>query len=320
MKIIIDTFGADKGEREIIKGAFLAAKKYTEHKFVLVGDEDVISDELGDTSLIDIIKTKKFISQSDAPTTVFTANNSSMAIALDTLKNDPEALGLLSAGNSGALFVGTICRLGLAKGLKVPALSAMIPTVSGGRVCLADCGANINCVPSDLRNFAIMASAFMKSVRGIEDPRVGLLSIGKEDSKGSKFSLEAFSILRDTPINFIGNIESDDIMSDRVDVVVSDGFSGNILLKSIEAVGLAAADAVKDTKNGTVDKPYGAAYNKLVDIFDLNSKGGATFLGTNKPVIKMHGSANASTVLYCAGQLADYCRTDYSEAVAAALG
>lgn len=320
MKIIIDTFGSDRGEREIIKGACLAAKKYSEHKFVLVGDEAVISKEIGDTALFDIINTKKFISQSEAPSTIFTADDSSMAMALDSLKNDPGALGLLSAGNSGALFVGTICRLGLAKSLKVPALSAMIPTPTDRRVCLVDCGANISCAPSDLRNFALMGSAFTNSVRGIEHPRVGLLSIGKEDGKGSKLSLEAFSLLKDAPVNFIGNIESDDIMNDRVDVVVTDGFSGNILLKSFEAVGLAAANVVKAMKNSAGDEPYGAAGDKLLDMFDLNSNGGATFLGTNKPVIKMHGSANADTVLSCAGQLIDFCRTDFSKAVAESLG
>ena len=321
MKIIIDTSGSDRGEREIIMGACLAAKKYREHKFVLVGDEAVISEVTGtDISLFDIINANKFISQSDAPTTIITENDNSMAIAFDALKNDPEALGLLSAGNSGALFVGTIYRLGLAKGLKVPALSAMIPTASDGRVCLVDCGANINCSPSDLRNFALMGSAFVSSTKNIERPRVGLLSVGKEDGKGSKFSLEAFALLKDAPINFIGNIESDDIMNDRVDVVVTDGFSGNILLKSIEATGLAAASAVKAMKNSAGDEPYGAAYDRLLDLFDLNSNGGATFLGTNKPVIKMHGSANAATVMSCAGQMIAVSGTNYSKAVAEALG
>jgi len=321
MKIIIDTYGADKGPAPIIDGALSAARKHPEVTFVLVGDCADISAKAAGMENIEIIDAHDFIETKEPATAIFTRGEASMAIALDRLKSDGDLLGMLSAGNSGALFVGTICRLGLVGGLKTPAMCALLPTLTDGRVCLCDCGANINCTPDDLVNFGLMGSAFISALLGKKDPAVGILSVGKESSKGSPLTLEAYKLLKTQPVNFIGNVESGDVLYDRVDVVVTDGFSGNLILKDVEATGVAAAELMKAhalSKSG--DSPFDSeTYGYVRNFFDLNSNGGAIFLGTKKAVVKMHGAANENTVVSCTELLLTLCSREIGERVEQAI-
>lgn len=311
MKLIIDTFGADLGPDPIIQGAVYTAKRFPEVTFILVGDEKAISKASQGVSNIEIINTGEYIDVKEPPTSIFTRDKTSMAISLDTLKKNGDIIGMLSAGNSGALFVGSICRLGLIEGLKTPALVAAIPTVSDDRFCICDCGANINCTADDLVNFAFLGRGYISALTGKNDPSVGILSVGKEDSKGNALTLEAFKMLKNQPLNFIGNVEGGDLLSEKVDVVVTDGFSGNLILKDIEATGKAAAEVIR--RSGGKDPEAERLANALYHHFDLNSRGGATFLGTKKAILKMHGAANRDTVYSCTEQLLKLCRGGFAE-------
>ncbi len=310
-KIVVDTYGADQGEEIIVRGLLKALEDYSELGAVIVGSrqcfEKCLSSGNIDSTRIEFIEAEDFITNEDAPTCVFGGREkSSMVLALKTLKERKDCFAALSAGNTGALFVGAMCRLGLKKGVKAPVLSAAIPTPHGKWVCLLDCGASLNCTPSDLEKFALLGSEFARLAFGVKKPRVGLLSNGKEEKKGTELTKNAYSVLKAADINFIGNVESYDLLSEEVEVVVTDGFSGNVLLKAVETVGAAAIKIVENASRelGIEKSPE---IQKIIDAlskkFDLNIYGGATFLGTVKPLIKMHGCSTEVTVKSCIEQL-----------------
>ena len=183
-------------------------------------------------------------------------------------------------------------------------------------LAISDCGANIDSRSEDIVNFGLMASALMTSLGHSDSPRVALLSVGKEDSKGNKVTLEAFERFKNLPINFVGNIEGLDVVSGEVDVVVADGFSGNVLLKTIESVGKSAIAMVDDAiKNASVQEDLESVKQRLSRAYDFNPFGGATFLGTKKPVIKMHGSATEITPRSCIDQLMRMEDANYQQAI-----
>ena len=213
---------------------------------------------------------------------------------------------MLSAGSTGALLIGSIRHLGLIKGLRTPALSSDLPLFNGKLVCLVDCGANIACTPHDLVRFALMGNAFKECVCPDIKPRVALLSVGKEEGKGNDLIKEAYSLIKELPINFIGNMEGSDLVTGYADVVVSDGFSGNIILKCAEASGLVAkgiVDEMAKRENRSDDPLIKAISHYINQTFNYNARGGATFLGTEKALIKMHGCAVEDTVVACIDQL-----------------
>lgn len=322
-KIVIDTFGADAGITPIVEGALSVLEKYPDIAVVLTGNENEIKKITGDKlpERLSVIHTEEVIKNTDAPNVIVGDNHSSMAVALDTLKSDEDCAGLLSAGNTGALLVGSIFRLGLVKGLRVPALSSGIPTAFGTFTCLVDCGANLNCTAKDFALYALMGDAFLKSLYPDSNPRVGILSVGREPNKGNSVILEAHPILEKLPINFIGNVEGCDLSLANADVIVSDGFNGNIMLKCVEATGKAAMKLVDDM---TALHPESKALlselrENMSKVFDLNLRGGATFLGTKKPIIKMHGIATAQTVLSCVDQLIRIDKAGFSQKVAEAV-
>ena len=281
-KIIIDTYGADSGHVPIIRGALQALSQWKDLSLVLVGDQKEIELQMQemylDAARIEIMDTDKYITNHDAPTRVFKgAEDTSMVMALSRLKSDNEAIGLISAGNTGALLVGSICHVGLMKGLMVPALATAIPCKDTGLLCLVDCGANVDCTPEDLKRFAIMGNAFMQSYMNMENPKIGLVSVGKEPGKGNTLCKEAYKLIEALPLNFIGNLEGSDVINSEADVVVTDGFTGNVLLKNIEACGkYALAVAEKQCEDLEV---FAKIKQSLLEKFDFNSRGGATFLG-----------------------------------------
>ena len=304
-KIIIDLLGADNGPEELLRGAVKAAEKNSSLGFVLVGDEPsaraFLEREGGNAPSFEFIQATDYITNHEPAMAIFKGRDDcSTAKALDVLKSAEEAIGLLGAGNTGAMLVGSIFRLGLNAGLKSPALSTMLPNLKGSMTTLVDCGANVNIDAVNLVDFAKLGSEFVKRMFDIEAPRVALLNVGREEGKGSPLYAEAYGLLKTAgengEINFIGNAEGYDIITGYADVVVCDGFAGNIVLKLTEAVGKTALSIVEEK----VDKETS---DKLKDLFVFNERGGATFLGTKKPVIKMHGCANADTVVACTEQL-----------------
>lgn len=309
-KIVIDLMGADDGMLPILQGAIRSLDAFPEIQIVVTGNETDIRKELpedADLSRIEIIHAEDVITNDEPATCIFNGkDNSSMVRAIEALKKDNDCIGLLSAGNTGALLVGSTFRLGLTAGLKTPALSSSLQCINGKMVCLVDCGANVNCTAKDMANFALLGNAFARSMYQLEEPRVALLSVGREKGKGNPLALEAYSLMEELPINFIGNAEGYDLINGYADVVVADGFAGNIMLKCVEGAGKAAMQIVREQQKAASSEDaamYDSILEKLNDVFELNTRGGATFLGTKKPVVKMHGCATEETVVACVGQL-----------------
>lgn len=322
-RIVIDTFGADAGIKPVIYGVAKALKKGISFFPILVGEPETISALMDSAGIkvnqYEVVKAEKYISQNEAPTVIFTDSDSSMAIAYDRLKNDDTCLGMISPGNTGALLVGSICRLGLLGGLKSPALASALPCAGEKLVCLVDCGANVECTAADLARFATMGNIFSKSILGLNSPRVGLMSVGRESHKGNELTREAYALIEKLPLNFVGNLEGSDLSSGYADVIVTDGFSGNILLKNAEAIGKKALEIVTELGVGADPEILKRIKTKLFETFDFNSRGAATFLGTKKAVLKMHGSANEDTMVASIEQLIRIESAGFSSAMKSAL-
>lgn len=317
-KIVIDTLGADMGLQPIVTGVAHALGEISDFFPVLVGPAEEsrqILDSFGiDPARYELVDASEYIRNEDPPTCIFTENSKSMAIAYDRLKKDPDCDALLSAGNTGALLVGSICRLGLLPGLRFPALVSALPCNGENLLCLVDCGANIECSADDLTRFARMGHVFAKSYCGIESPRLGLMSVGREPQKGTALTQQAFRQISQLGLNFVGNVEGSDLVSDYADVIVTDGFSGNLLLKCAESVGKAAMEIA--AKCGAGEAVVEKIRQALFETFDFNSRGAATFLGPKKTVAKMHGSANSDTVVASIAQILRLEKARFSQAMA----
>lgn len=306
-KIIIDIFGADAGQEVILRGAAAALKQDPQLHLVLVGKQEeilpVMEAEEISPDRYTLKHAEDVIGVEEQPACVFRGREkSSLVMALRLLKEDPDALALLSPGSTGALLVGSIVHLGLLPGLKQPALCSALPCSGREYLCLVDCGANVDAKPKDLVRFARMGDAFMKCLCGMESPRVGLMNVGTEPGKGDEKTKEVYQLLQEQPLNFIGNIEGSDMVSDVADVIVADGFVGNVLLKNTEAVGKAALTLVEEQMKKAPSEALSALHKELLARYDFNNRGGATFLGTKKTVVKMHGCATAQTVVACIHQ------------------
>lgn len=320
VKIVVDTLGADMGLAPIVNGVAMALSEIPDFFPVLVGpagaSEKILQEAGIDPSRYELVDTAAFIRNEDPPTCIFGGcDDSSMAMAYARLKNDPDCDAMLSAGNTGALLVGSICRLGLLPGLKFPALVSALPCNGENLLCLVDCGANIECTADDLARFARMGNVFARSYCRIDNPRVGLMSVGREPQKGTALVQQAYAKIDALGLNFVGNVEGSDLVSNYADVIVTDGFSGNILLKCAESVGKAAMELA--AKCGAGEPVVEKIRQALWETFDFNSRGGATFLGTRKTVVKMHGAANSRTVVDSIAQILRLEKADFSRAMAA---
>lgn len=321
-KVIIDTLGSDHGAEPIISGIMKSMENISGLGIIFVGDKDKIEPIVNRFDVkktpIEIIHTQQYVADDALPTCVFRGcDETSMVISLEKLKTDDEIIGMISSGNTGALLVGTICRLGLIEGLRSPALATCLPCKKDGLVCLVDCGANTSCSATDMKNYALMGSAFIQSVCGISSPKVALMNVGKARHKGTNLQKEAYELIEKTPLNFIGNIEGNHLVNSPADVIVTDGFTGNILLKNTEACGKAAIDIVEQYAGKT---PITVDIKKeLHSFFAFNDLGGATFLGTKKAVIKMHGAANENTAFNCIKMLIDLEKRDFRTKITSSL-
>ena len=315
VKIIVDGFGGDNSPHEIVRGVALALNKHPELFVIITGDKDILKEEFAkytyDANRLEIIHTTEIVSNNESPTeAIRTKKDSSLVVALDNLKKDDEIIGLVSAGSTGAVLTGATLKVGRMKGVSRPGLSPVLPTKTGGNVLLMDCGANMDSKPINLCHFAIMGSTFMKKMYGIENPRVALLNVGVEDKKGNELCHQVFPLLKQLPINFVGNMEARDFLSGEYDVVVSDGFAGNVLLKSTEGAFLSVLSMLKQEIKASVSSKIGYLFMKksfknLKKRVDYENSGGSPFLGAKKILIKSHGSSKGESICASIEQVID---------------
>lgn len=322
MKIIVDAMGGDNAPLEIVKGALQGRARWGVD-IVLTGDAAQILRALescGEKTVpqgVEIANTTQTVEMCDDPATVFRhKKDTSMGVGL-TMLRDGKADALVSAGSTGALLTGATLITKRVRGIRRAAMAPVIPTTTGHAV-LIDCGANAECTPEYLVQFAYLGNFYAKRVLGIETPRVGLLNIGAEDSKGTDLQKQTLARLREADaaghLHFIGNIEAKEAIKGGCDVIVTDGFSGNILLKTMEGVGSFAGSAIKGMfkKNLLTKLAALAVMPGLRDFkaqLDPNKVGGTAFIGISRPVIKAHGASNAEAIENAIGQAKQFAQS-----------
>ena len=308
MKILLDAMGGDNAPDANIKGAVNAINK-VKAEVVLIGKEDVIRNKIKEfygkelEEISDRLKIKnatETIEMEDTPTLAIKhKKDSSMVVGFNMLKKE-EGDVFISAGNSGALLAGATLLVGRIKGIDRPALAGILPSYKS-QLLLMDCGSNTNCKPINLLQFAQMSSIYLKNTYEIENPKIGLLNIGTEETKGNELVKESYKLLKEKSeelnINFVGNVEGRDAFSGKIDAIVADGFTGNVFLKTSEGLGKLVKKSLTEsmTKNllaKVLAVPSLPAIKRFSKTMDYKSYGGALFLGVKKPVVKAHGSSD----------------------------
>ncbi|GAA0460981.1 phosphate acyltransferase PlsX [Alkalibacillus silvisoli] len=316
MRIAIDAMGGDHAPDAVVEGAKLAIDHFKDLTITLFGDEEQIKPLLGDyDERVSIHHTTEQIENDDEPVKVVRKKkNASMVLMAEAVKNK-DADACISAGNTGALMSTGLFKVGRIKGIERPALSPTLPTIDGKGFLLLDVGANVEAKPQHLLQYAIMGSVYVENVRNIENPKVGLLNVGTESQKGTELTKKAYELMSDAPINFIGNVEARDLLDGVADVVVTDGFSGNIALKSIEGTALSMFSMIKDTFTQNMKTKLAAAVVKsdmrgIKNQLDYSEYGGAGLFGLAAPVIKAHGSSNGRAIFSAIKQTYDFVEKD----------
>ena len=313
IKIIIDCFGGDHSPQANIDGALAALAKMPDLYLIFTGDENIIKeylqDKTYDSDRVEVIHAPEIIGCDERPIDVIRLKKeSSMIKAVRMLRDRDDINALVSTGSTGALVAAALTRIGRVKGVIRPAFCPILPTMNGGIVGICDSGANVEVTPDHLRQFAIMASLYMEQVYGIEKPRVALLNVGKEAEKGDEIRQKAYQMLTETPeVNFVGNMESRDLLSGSYDVVVCDGFSGNVLVKTTEGTAIELLKKLKKDIYSRGIYKLGALLMKRMfmeekEFMNYQNYGGSVLLGTSKTVVKGHGSSKAIAVEKCIEQ------------------
>lgn len=301
MKIAIDAMGGDHAPKAMVEGAMEAIKHNDNLQITLVGNEESIRTFLTNDERISIIHTDEMISGEEEPIRAVRRKKSSSLVLAATEVKEQRADACISAGNTGALVVAGLFVVGRMKGIDRPALSPTLPTTDGRGFLLLDAGANADADVHNLVQYAVMGSIYSEKVRMIKTPKVGLLNVGTEDTKGNNLMKKAFKQLQQAPINFIGNVEGRDLMDGVADVVVTDGFSGNIALKSIEGTALHVVTLFKRALTSSLKAKLAAAVvqkelSSLKRELDYAEYGGSALFGLSAPVIKSHGSSNSRAI------------------------
>lgn len=313
IKILLDCFGGDHCPQAPVEAAINALEKNPDLYLMLTGDEETLRKELEGRSYpkdrLEIVHAPEVIGCDERPTDVVRLKrNSSMMKAIILLRDRDDIAGMVSTGSTGALVTGALVRLGRIPGVIRPAFCPILPTMDGGLVGICDSGANMMVTPAHLRQFAIMSSLYMANVYGVKNPRTALLNVGKEAEKGDETRQEAYKLLQGTPsVNFVGNMESRDFLSGNYDVVVADGFSGNVLVKTTEGTALELLKKLKkDIYSSTLYKLGALLMKKMFaqekEFMNYQNYGGSVLLGTSKVVVKGHGSSKAVAVEKCIEQ------------------
>jgi len=306
MKIVLDVYGGDHSPYAMIQGAAEALNECPELELVLTGNETEINAGLTkfsyDKKRLEIVHAPQVITNHDIPTdAVKNKRESSMVKAFEIAKERADIVGMVTAGSTGAALTGAALKLGRIRGIRRPALAPALPTVKGGRVCLIDCGANVDCAPEFLAQFALMGTAYMRAIYGVENPRVALVSNGVEEKKGNELVHQALPLLKGLPINFVGNMEARDALSGDYDVLVCDGFVGNVLLKSVEGSISALMKMIKGALNSNIRSKMGGllikpALKNMMKSLGIGEWAAAAFLGCNKLLAKAHGSSDVAEI------------------------
>lgn len=303
MKIAIDAMGGDHAPGQIVKGALAAAREWPDTELILVGSPDAIK-AYAEGSLpanLTIHPAMDIIEADDEPVRAVRRKKDASMVVAGRLVKEGGADAMLSAGNTGALMTTGLLVVGRMEGIERPALAPVLPTLDNVGVLALDLGANMDAKPEHLAQYAVMGSIYREKVHGIQRPRVGLLNVGTEAGKGSELTKAAFDLLEQAPIHFVGNVEARDVMQRNCDVLVCDGFSGNILLKAMEGTAGAVMKELKDAFKSSLLTKLAAAImmpglKGLKNKMDYAQYGGAPLLGLNGLVVKCHGSSDAEAV------------------------
>ena len=285
ISLAVDAMGGDFAPGEIIKGAREALSLDENLRIILVGEPSLLEKEVEGAEGIEILPASQTISVEEKPTVVRKKQDSSLMVALRAVK-EGRAQAVVTAGHTGAAVLGALLSWGKIKGISRPAIAAPMPC-KGGKFLLLDAGANVDCKPEHLLHFAIMGNIYASQILHIQNPRIGLLNIGEETGKGNRLTTAAYQLLEKSSLNFIGNVEGKDIFSGKVDVVVCDGFVGNVVLKSSEGLAQLALHYIKE---------LGMDMEKLIPYFDYAEYGGAPILGVPHILIKSHGRSRAKAI------------------------
>ncbi|GKU82436.1 phosphate acyltransferase PlsX [Niallia sp. NCCP-28] len=324
MKIAIDAMGGDHAPKEIVLGAMKAVQAFPDIEILLIGNEEKITPYLTDKNRMEILHTEEMILATDEPVrAVRKKKNASMVLGANEVK-EGRADAFISAGNTGALMAAGLFVVGRIDGIERPALSPTLPTIGGDGFLLLDVGANVDAKPNHLVQYAIMGSIYTEKVLGIKNPRVGLLNIGSEEKKGNELTKKTFELLQEEKINFIGNVEARDLLSGVCDVVVTDGFTGNMVLKSIEGTALSIFKMLKATLMSSMKSKLAAAVLKpdlkgLSAKLDYSEYGGAALFGLNAPVIKAHGSSDSNAIYNAIRQARDVVQSEVIQTIKKAI-
>ena len=320
IKIAIDAMGGDYAPGQQVKGATIALAKQKDLFLYLCGDKDAVEAELAkykyDKSRVEIVPTTEIITNEEEPAKAVKSKKDSSTVVAFRLVKEGKADGVVSSGSTGAVLTAGVLLLGRIKGISRPGLCPGLPNAEGGITLLCDCGANLECKPVNLVHFALMGTAYAKAAYGIENPTVGLLNNGTEDHKGDLMHQEANQLLKETVgIEYIGNVEGREIMLGGANVVVADGYTGNIAIKSIEGTGKAVGKIIKKEFKRNIFTMLGALIvsgivGKIKKGLDYEKCGGAMMLGLSKVVVKGHGNSKANGFAVCIGQAADAVRGD----------
>lgn len=313
---MVDAFGGDNAPVEIISGCAMALAEIPDLYLILTGDEQRIEQELAkhkgiDRGRVEVRHAPDVITNNEHPVNaVRRKKDSSLVKALEAVASK-EAEVFVSAGSTGAVLAGATFIVRRIKGVKRPALAPVLPTRKDHDVILIDCGANVDMKPVHLQQFAVMGAAYAERIMGIKNPRVGLLNNGAEAEKGCELTKETYKLLQQTPVNFAGNCEGRDILSGDFDVVVADGFAGNVALKSIEGTAMMVMSILKRELMGGIASRIGAllaksAFKRIKERMDYSSHGGALLLGIDGGIIKAHGSCDAKAFAAALHQAAKF--------------
>lgn len=314
LKLAIDAMGGDYAPDEIVKGSIDALKSFEDLEIVLTGKRDLLDKYKIKNDRLNFVYTSEVITNNEPPVAAIRKKkDSSMVVGLELL-NEGEVDAFLSAGNTGALMAGSLFKLGRIKGIDRPALAPILPTINGA-VVLLDAGSNTDCKPENLLQFAAMGFVYAQKMFGIENPRVGLLNIGAEEEKGNDVVKRAFELIKNSNLNFIGNVEGRDIAYGVAEVVSCDGFVGNAILKSMEGTASVISLLLKKELKRNIFTKLGAllimrGLKRITQKMDYTEYGGAPLLGIKKPVIKAHGSSKAKAIFNAIRQAKNFVDND----------
>ncbi len=318
MKIIVDAMGGDNAPHAIVDGCVQALSESPELELILTGRRDVIEAELTkynyDAARINIVDATEVIDMAESPVEAIRHKKDSSLVKGLRLLQAGEAGAFITAGSTGATIAGATLIVKRLPNVKRPALAPLLPTRKG-KVLLIDCGANAECRPSFLAQFALMGSIYMQRMEGIDSPRVGLVNNGAEAEKGTELTKAAYKLIEEMPVNFKGNAEGRDLVSGDFDVIVTDGFTGNVILKFMEGMAGVLMGMLKDELSSTFSAKLGAAlsmpaFRSFKKKMDYTEYGGALMLGVNGGVIKAHGSSNAKAIKSTLRQAAGFIKAD----------